>query len=524
MNAVRGIILILIACTFHVKGNNECNTAIKQFSVLKDQTGKLAIVDVTAAKNFTASDNLNFSYTDAAYWIRFAAHQKHGENEVFVVPHFRCLDYIDYYFVRKGKVVKSLSTGYLRPLSTREKTMSRLVFSIPEDATEQDSIYVRVQKKEGLLNAQLFFMDEHTLLEENRIERQTLFFYFGVSFIMLVFAFTYFVSFRLNLFLWYMLFVFFGVMHEVSNYGYGNIYIWRDWFWMANISRTLWNAPFIFSALMFSFHLLQVKEFCGKRTQQLFRLMKIVFAILFFIALLPLPAYPWRFSVFILHVILFGIVLGLLLYATWKAMVRKHIPAYFFFTGEMSLLLIVLIIGLRNFKFFPPDLLPSYIFIYMGIVAMSFTLFSMVAYTRQMHIKVVKEMVPVVIKPEPKPLSENELERLNEIFAQVELFIQKEKSFLNADLSLKTFSDESGIAEHLLSKAINIKANMHFFDYINSYRIKEACLLLSDKEANKKYSIEGIAQLCGFANKASFNKAFKKFTGKTPSEFRAGLS
>jgi AraC-like DNA-binding protein len=321
-----------------------------------------------------------------------------------------------------------------------------------------------------------------------------------------------------------MLFVFFGLMHEVSNYGYGNIYLWGDWFWMANVSRTLWNAPFIFSALMFTYHLLQVNEFCGKRTHRLYQLLKISFALLFIIALLPLPPYPWRFSVFIFHVVLFAVVLCLLLYSTYKAIKRKYVPAYFFLAGEMTLLIIVLIIGLRNFKIIPDAIFSPYIFIYMGIVAMSFTLFSMVAYTRSMHVKVIKEFIPLSVKSEPKELSETELEKLNTIFTQIEVFISEHKSYLNTELSIKTLSEESEIAEHLLSKAINVKADMHFFDYINSYRIKEACRLLADKEANKKYSIEGLAAQCGFSNKTSFNKAFKKFTGKTPSEFRAGLA
>ena len=76
------------------------------------------------------------------------------------------------------------------------------------------------------------------------------------------------------------------------------------------------------------------------------------------------------------------------------------------------------------------------------------------------------------------------------------------------------------IQEHLISKAINLCAEMHFFDYVNSFRINEAKELLSDVNLTKKYTIEALSTQCGFSNKTSFNKAFKKFTGETPSSFR----
>lgn len=523
---MRILILILTILCFYAQVFSEtnCNYELKEFSIHKDETGNLTITDVISSEIFTSANNLNFSYTNAAYWIRFAAKEKCDEQKNYLVSQYRCLDYVDIYLVRNGEVLKSLSTGYLKPLETREKKITRFAFSLPDDVAVTDSIYLRIQKHEGTLRTELFFENEETVLEKNHTERQIIFFYLGVSFIMLVFALTYFVSFRLNMFLWYMLFVFSAVMHQLTNFGYGNIYLWGDWFWFANISRTIWNAPFVFAMLMFTYDLLQVKQFCSEKLVRIFNVLKILVALPFFIALLPLPAYPWRFSVFIFHILLYIIILILVVYATLRAVKNKHVPGYFFLFGELFLLVMVLIMALRNFNIIPADPLPQYLHIYIGIAAMSLTLFSMVAYTRQMHIKVIKELVPVAIKPEPKELSETELEKLNTIFTQIEVFISEHKSYLNTELSLKTLSEESEIAEHLLSKAINIKANMHFFDYINSYRIKEACRLLADKEVNKLYSIEGLAMQCGFKNKTSFNKAFKKFTGKTPSEFRVGLA
>lgn len=61
---------------------------------------------------------------------------------------------------------------------------------------------------------------------------------------------------------------------------------------------------------------------------------------------------------------------------------------------------------------------------------------------------------------------------------------------------------------------------MNFFDFINSHRITEAKKRLISSQY-KHLSIEGIAFDVGFKTKTSFNTAFNKFVGTTPSKFRA---
>jgi AraC-like DNA-binding protein len=51
------------------------------------------------------------------------------------------------------------------------------------------------------------------------------------------------------------------------------------------------------------------------------------------------------------------------------------------------------------------------------------------------------------------------------------------------------------------------------------YRVEEAKKLLKEKQNIK---VEEIAEQVGYNSKSSFNTAFKKITGLTPSEFRNG--
>jgi len=94
-----------------------------------------------------------------------------------------------------------------------------------------------------------------------------------------------------------------------------------------------------------------------------------------------------------------------------------------------------------------------------------------------------------------------------------------EKPYLDGELTLPKLARVIGISPNHLSQAINENLNQSFLDYINSYRVAEAKCRLLDP-AYGHYSILAIAEEVGFNSKPAFNAAFKKFAGKSPSDFR----
>lgn len=95
------------------------------------------------------------------------------------------------------------------------------------------------------------------------------------------------------------------------------------------------------------------------------------------------------------------------------------------------------------------------------------------------------------------------------------------KPYLSPKISLQEVSTVLDINPNRLSQAINEKTGLNFKDYINSYRVEEAKLLLSSPEF-QKLTIEAIAEKAGFYSKSPFYSAFKKHAGMTPKEFMAG--
>jgi len=94
--------------------------------------------------------------------------------------------------------------------------------------------------------------------------------------------------------------------------------------------------------------------------------------------------------------------------------------------------------------------------------------------------------------------------------------MEKEKQFLNSVFTIDMFSRHLNISRTYISQVINEKFEMNFNSFINEYRIKEARRLLSDPK-NSHLTYETIAREVGFGSKSTFNAAFKKYTGVTPS-------
>ncbi len=95
--------------------------------------------------------------------------------------------------------------------------------------------------------------------------------------------------------------------------------------------------------------------------------------------------------------------------------------------------------------------------------------------------------------------------------------MNEQKLFLKPDFSLPLLADQLRVTVHQLSQVINDGLGKSFFEMTAEYRIEEAKRLLKEKPNIK---VEEIAEEVGYNSKSSFNTAFKKLTGKTPSEWR----
>jgi AraC-like DNA-binding protein len=102
--------------------------------------------------------------------------------------------------------------------------------------------------------------------------------------------------------------------------------------------------------------------------------------------------------------------------------------------------------------------------------------------------------------------------------SKITTLIQTEKLYKNPKLTLTDLAKKLETNAAVISKAINQGFQMNFNDCINNYRIEAVKNSFTNGE-QKKSTLLGIAFDNGFNSKATFNRSFKKNTGKTPKEF-----
>ncbi|AKA34187.1 helix-turn-helix domain-containing protein [Flagellimonas lutaonensis] len=99
----------------------------------------------------------------------------------------------------------------------------------------------------------------------------------------------------------------------------------------------------------------------------------------------------------------------------------------------------------------------------------------------------------------------------------------KEKIYRENDINLEMVARKLNTTRHNASQVINEHFKVSFHALINTYRIDEAKKIL--KEHNDHgLNIIDVAYEVGYNNKVTFNKAFKKKTQLTPSEFQRSVS
>lgn len=104
-----------------------------------------------------------------------------------------------------------------------------------------------------------------------------------------------------------------------------------------------------------------------------------------------------------------------------------------------------------------------------------------------------------------------------EIIRKLKLLMELNKPYLKSNFSLPELASQLKLTVHQTSQAINDGLGKSFFEMTAEYRIEEAKILLKEKSHIK---VEEIAEQVGYNSKSSFNTAFKKLTGTTPSEWR----
>lgn len=131
------------------------------------------------------------------------------------------------------------------------------------------------------------------------------------------------------------------------------------------------------------------------------------------------------------------------------------------------------------------------------------------------ELPIIKEEIKEITKYVKSSLTEISSEKIKKVLLQ---FMEEEKPYLTPKLRIKDLSEQINIPAHHLSQVINESFQQNFYEFINTYRIKEAVALLKDPKL-KDYTYESIAYDVGFNSRSAFYTAFKKIYNTTPTKY-----
>lgn len=193
----------------------------------------------------------------------------------------------------------------------------------------------------------------------------------------------------------------------------------------------------------------------------------------------------------------------------------------FHFTSILSILYLIAI--LKNiFKFSDYEYISEWIKI--GILVLNLFVICWYLYKALNHpdlFRNIDSKLKLVADIILEPATENKKE-YNAGLSKLQQYMVEEKPFLNPSLTIQDVAAAIQIPVRDLSLLINHKLEQHFYDFVNTYRIENAMDILRDTTKNKVTILEILYEV-GFNSKSSFNTAFKKHTGNTPTSYRKNL-
>ncbi len=105
----------------------------------------------------------------------------------------------------------------------------------------------------------------------------------------------------------------------------------------------------------------------------------------------------------------------------------------------------------------------------------------------------------------------------SDIIAAIETLFTEQHLHRDEELNLRRLSRRLGLPERQVSTAINRLKNLSVSQFVNRFRIHDACEMLRETDR----SILDVSLAAGFATKSNFNREFLRVTGQNPSQWRA---
>ena len=131
----------------------------------------------------------------------------------------------------------------------------------------------------------------------------------------------------------------------------------------------------------------------------------------------------------------------------------------------------------------------------------------------------VKEVSNQTIISQNDPTANPQAPKLDELWQRLQTLMEQDRVYADNQMDREKLAQMLGTNRTYLTTLISDRTGMSYTKYINSYRIREAVAILSDKQ-QADYPLKSICTDLGFGSMSHFHKLFRENVGMSPSVYR----
>lgn len=228
--------------------------------ILEDARGELTWQQAQASHAWETVDspNLKLGMSESAFWFRLQVKYIEAQTRLFQIR-YPLLDFVDFYLLQDGLLIKHVETGDSRPFNTRDVKNKNFVISHYQETNQELTLLIRA-KTQGSMIMPLSSVDIEGYAHEVSVENITHGIYFGISIAMILYNFMLFVYLKDRSYLYYCLFVFIVLLSALAYTGQGFYRLWPDHEWLNRYMTPVMSAGGYVAATFFIGSFLQLNS------------------------------------------------------------------------------------------------------------------------------------------------------------------------------------------------------------------------------------------------------------------------
>ncbi len=345
---------IFAADTLFIKDNLDKIEIYRNLSILEDPSKTLNIKDILKnTKDFAFYNNLepklNFKFSGSTYWLRLTIKNtsRNPIHYLLEIPN-PDLDYVNFYEVRRSKIIRSIKSGELKDVKSREIYNRNFLFHITLDPGYMRTYYLSINNNSHSCSIPISLMERSYFERFNNKTDAFNWSIYGLLIFIIIFNIYLYRALRDKVNLYYSLSLLFAVITFLHYDGY---------LYLINPSHIIENLKWINPSLFAVFLLLFTRSFVTN-DDRFVRINKLINPLIIIVLIVPVAYnFPYPFSLIadigipVLVMIAFIFIIKM----TVSAYRRDYLPSQLLILAYVMAFLGLFIHQLKEFNLITPN-------------------------------------------------------------------------------------------------------------------------------------------------------------------------